>query len=142
MEKGVLLWGLPFSLPGLGVVMGEEFSDLRSNEEKSDDVKLHKKIDRALELTEKVERELSALTSVTNRQAEMIDRQAQMQKGQAEMITKMWEEVRPILTAHQQREQLKADLYSKLVSGTVYGIIGALLLVVWQGIKYFIWLEK
>ncbi len=112
--------------------------DVRSDEEVAGDSNLHKKVEKAIELTERVQAELCALSKMTNRQASMISKQAEMQEKQAQMIAQMWDDIKPVLTSAQQKERLKQEIMQKIISGGVWGTVVGLFLLIWEGLKFYL----
>jgi predicted transcriptional regulator len=95
------------------------------------------RVDKAIEVTERVQAELTVISTMTIRQEAMITKQAEMQERQAELIGKMWDDIRPVVSAAQRREELKKDIFQKILSGGVWGVVVGVCLLLWEGLKFY-----
>lgn len=98
--------------------------------EQQDD-RVEHKIEQVISMIEQTQTEVRSIAEITHRQSEMIEKQSQM-------IDKMWDSVSPVLRAHQQREEMQNEIKTKILGAGIWGAMTGVLLLMWQGFKFFI----
>jgi flagellar biosynthesis regulator FlaF len=95
------------------------------------DDRMEHKIEQVIGMIEQTQTEVRSIAEITERQSQMIERQSQM-------IDKMWDSVVPVLDAHHKKEELQNEVKAKIISAGIWGTMGGLLLLLWQGFKFFV----
>ena len=93
--------------------------------------RMEHKIEQVIGMIEQTQTEVRSIAEITERQAQMIEQQSKM-------IDKMWESVSPVMQAHQKREEMRNAIKEKILSAGIWGAMWGLLLLLWQGFKFFV----
>lgn len=90
------------------------------------------------EKLERIEEQVRSLSNITHDQARMITTQSDLAQQQTETINKMWNDIQPMVANREKAEKLRADVYAKIVSAGIWGLVTGTLLLLWQGFKHFV----